>query len=163
MEAIQASDKYNERIEAVLARSPRAEAFIAVGSIATAVLVAWLPVELELRAVGLAWIALTSLRALRRVRPGVRLRLECGGALEAGALAGHVRPGSFVAPWLAIVRWRPDGAWWDRTLLVAPDMLGAEDFRRLRVLLKFGDRPLAPLSRGRERTQGTDLEHVRGT
>jgi hypothetical protein len=46
----------------------------------------------------------------------------------------------FVAPWLVAVRWRPAGRWRDRSLLVVPDMLGADDFRRLRVLLKFGDR-----------------------
>jgi hypothetical protein len=36
------------------------------------------------------------------------------------------------------VRWRPAGAWRDRSLLVAPGMLGAEDSRRLRVLLRWG-------------------------
>ena len=108
------------------------------GALASAALVGWLPLEIEWRALGVAWIGYASLRALRQLRPGLRLRVDCGGAMEANAVAGSIRDGSFVAPWLAIVRWRPAGAWRDRSLLVAPDMLGAEDFRRLRVLLRLG-------------------------
>ncbi len=35
------------------------------------------------------------------------------------------------------VVWRPDGARWSRTVLIVPDMLPAEDFRRLRVMLRY--------------------------
>jgi hypothetical protein len=149
--------QYSERVEAVLGRSARAEGFVAAGSLATAALLAALPIEVELRAAGLAWIAGSALRALHRLRPGVRMRAARDGAIEVGTRSGAVRPGSFVAPWLVIVRWRPSGEWWDSSLAVAPDMLGAEDFRRLRVLLRFGDRPLGPLSRGPKPTKGTDL------
>jgi len=33
--------------------------------------------------------------------------------------------------------WRPDGARWSRAILVVPDMLPADEFRRLRVMLRY--------------------------
>lgn len=111
---------------------------MALSALATAVLVAFLPAALEARAAGLIWIGLAAVRALRRLRPGVRLRVDYQGDIEVGEEAGVVRVGSFVAPRFTVVRWRPEGAWRDRSLLVAPGMLGAEDSRRLRVLLRWG-------------------------
>lgn len=52
--------------------------------------------------------------------------------------AGHVRSASFVHPRLTTLVWRPDGARLSRSVLLLPDMLAAEDFRRLRVLLRYG-------------------------
>ena len=147
---------YNERVAAVLARSQLAEALVAAGAILTAVLVAALPVSLEARFLALGWIAMAGLRALVRLRPGTAIDLHHDGEAYIGGRAGRLQDGSFVAPWLAIVRWRPAGAWLDRTLLIAPGMLPADDFRRLRVLLRFGDRPLGPLSVRSKRTKGTD-------
>ena len=138
MEAIRASDKYNERVEVVLGRSRRAEAFVALGAVATALFLAAMPLPLELRAGGLCWIAACAARVLRRLRPGLRLALDARGDIEVDAAVGAIAAGCFVAPWLTIVRWRPEGGWMDRSLLVAPDMLGADDFRRLRVLLRWG-------------------------
>jgi hypothetical protein len=140
--------QYNERVDAVLARSLRTEAFITLGAVATAALVACLPLALELQAGALAWVAAASLRALRRLRPGLRLRVDHGGAIEIGDDGGSIRKGSFVAPWLAVVHWRPQGAWLDRTVLVAPDMLPAEDFRRLRLLLRWGAAGESPAASG---------------
>jgi len=51
---------------------------------------------------------------------------------------GTLRPGSFVAPWLTILRWRAPGHRIDRTIVILPDMVPAEDFRRLRVMLRWG-------------------------
>jgi toxin CptA len=75
---------------------------------------------------------------------------------------GRLRDGSFVAPWLTIVCWRacaqrPERAQrfdpmdrldraqrfnpierLDRTVLILPDMLDRESFRRLRVRLRWG-------------------------
>jgi hypothetical protein len=55
--------------------------------------------------------------------------------------SGEVRDGSFVAPWLTIVRWRPLGTRCDRSIVVLPDMLPRDDFRALRVLLRMGKNP----------------------
>lgn len=137
MEAIQAGHKYNERVEAVLGRSRRAEGLVAAAALATALLLAALPLAIEWRAAGLAWIAGSAVCALRRLRPGARLCVDHEGAIAVGSGVGSIAPGSFVAPWLTIVRWLPKGKRLRQTLLVMPDALRAEDHRRLRVLLRY--------------------------
>jgi hypothetical protein len=72
---------------------------------------------------------------VRRALAPHRLAIELGEVLVDGR-AGSLRAGSFVAPWLAILRWRPAGARFDRTLLVSPDRLSPADFRHLRVIVK---------------------------
>ena len=64
-------------------------------------------------------------------------------------VAGHVRASTYVGSWLTTIVWRPDGARWSRTILLLPDMLPADDFRRLRVMLRYarsGDSQDAPAS-----------------
>jgi hypothetical protein len=134
---MQARDKYSERVEVTLARSVLAEGFIALAAWGTATLTAVLPIALELRAAALGWIAASSLMALRRMRPNRRLCVDTEGRIEADGVSGELADGSFVAAWLAVIRWRAPRAWWERTLVVAPDMLPAEDFRRLRVILRW--------------------------
>ena len=55
-------------------------------------------------------------------------------------VAGHVRSASFVHPWFTSIVWRPDGARFSRSVALLPDMLGLDEFRRLRVLLRYGRR-----------------------
>ena len=55
-------------------------------------------------------------------------------------LAGHVRSATFVHPWFTSIVWRPDGARWSQSVPLVPDMLNIDDFRRLRVLLRYGRR-----------------------
>jgi hypothetical protein len=55
-------------------------------------------------------------------------------------VAGHVRSASFIHPWLTTIVWRPDGARVSRSVPIVPDMLDPDDFRRLRVLLRYGRR-----------------------
>jgi toxin CptA len=50
---------------------------------------------------------------------------------------GELRDGSFVAPWLTLVRWRPEGRRLDRTVLLIPGMAAEEELRRLRILLRW--------------------------
>lgn len=57
---------------------------------------------------------------------------------------GMLRPGSFVAPWLTLVLWRPEGARLDRAVLVLPGMARPDDFRRLRVMLRWDSSAFAP-------------------
>jgi hypothetical protein len=52
-------------------------------------------------------------------------------------VAGHVRRSTYVGAWLTSIVWRADGAFWSRAILIVPDMLPAEDFRRLRVMLRY--------------------------
>jgi len=39
---------------------------------------------------------------------------------------------------LSTLVWRPFGRWRSRAILLLPDMLPPQDFRRLRVLLRYG-------------------------
>lgn len=57
-------------------------------------------------------------------------------------LAGHVRSATFVHPLFTSIVWRPDGARWSQSVPLLPDMLNIDDFRRLRVLLRYGRREL---------------------
>jgi hypothetical protein len=153
MEAMRASDKYNERVSVTLARSRLAEGFVAAATLATLALVASIPLAHAARFAAVTWIGVHALLALRRLRAGSSLTLESSGTVGVDGREGRMRDGAFVAPWLTILRWRPDGAWLDRTLLIAPDRLGAEDARRIRVLLRWsgranetGTRPRVPVS-----------------
>jgi hypothetical protein len=51
--------------------------------------------------------------------------------------AGHVRSSTYVGAWVTSIVWRADGAFRSRAILIVPDMLPAEDFRRLRVMLRY--------------------------
>jgi len=141
--------KYSEApVELALAPS-RAAAF-AIGAMALstlAVLVAT-PGLLSLRILLGTWIACAALEGLHVVALHRGSRGVCGAVVtRAGELhlrnelaewrTGIVRPGSFVAPWLTIIRWRAPTHRFDRTLLILPDMLPEDDFRRLRVLLRW--------------------------
>jgi hypothetical protein len=139
MEAERASDKYSQRVDIALGRSRLVEAFVVAGTLATLALLWAIPWDIEARALGVGWTGVCALHALRRVRAVRSLALDRWGEVVVDGASGQVRDGSFVAPWLVSLRWRPAGARFDRTLLVAPDMLGRDEFRRLRVLLKLGD------------------------
>ena len=98
-----------------------------------------------LAATGVACAALEAVHSralLRGPRAARHLRIDSGSVeIEDGAgclRAGTLRPGSFVAPWLTIVRWRPEGARFDRTLPLLPGMAEAQALRRLRVVLRLG-------------------------
>ena len=121
-----------------LARSRLARGFVGVAAAATMALAFALPLGGEVRALIAAWAAIAALHALYRLRASRNLELDPAGAIVVDGVEGRVCEGSFVAPWLVVVRWRPEGSWKDRNLLVAPDMLGADEFRRLRVLLRWG-------------------------
>jgi hypothetical protein len=53
-------------------------------------------------------------------------------------VAGAVRASTFVHPWFTTIVWRPDGRWFSRRLPILPDMLDADAFRRVRVMLRYG-------------------------
>jgi hypothetical protein len=113
----------------------------------TAVVVA-LPLELWLQS-GLivslvVWTTLVFHRlALRRgARAVTEVRLAANRLIavrhaERALVAGHVRSASHVGSRLTTIVWKPDGARWSRTVLLLPDMLPPDDFRRLRVLLRY--------------------------
>lgn len=79
----------------------------------------------------------------RRLRPEITaLELAADGGVKI-RLAGQTAfsavlcvPGAVVHPWLTVLRLEaPDG--WRHSLVVTPDCLAREDFRRLRVFLRW--------------------------
>jgi hypothetical protein len=59
---------------------------------------------------------------------------DCSGRRVDGTL----HPSTYVGARLTTVVWRPNGSRRTRALALLPDMLDAEDFRRLRVLMRAG-------------------------
>ncbi|HUP96855.1 MAG TPA: protein YgfX [Usitatibacter sp.] len=133
-----ASDKYSGALAATLVRSRRLVAFLAGSGSATVVLVLTSPLPLPHAVLLTTFTLCLAMHALHRACRTHLLYVEHSGAVSVDGVAGHLRPGSFVAPWLTIVRWRPANAWVDRTLPVLPDMLPSEDSRHLRVILRWG-------------------------
>jgi len=141
--------KYSDAACEITLRPSRSAAWmVALASLATLVLIAATPGALALRILAATWIACAALealhsRALLRGRRAARVvSLARGGEIAVqDALGvwriGGLREGSFVAPWLTVIRWRPAEARFDRAVPILPDMLSPEDFRRLRVLLRW--------------------------
>ena len=94
-----------------------------------------MPLRLEASIVLATAMACLALDAWRRSGDARRLVLDSDGAIAVDGRAGQLVDGGFVSPWFATIHWRPAGAHFTRTLLVAPDMLPAEVFRELRVIL----------------------------
>ena len=135
-------------VHVVLAPSRVAGAGIGVLAAATIALTLAMPLEPWLHAVlvvalvawaGAAFQAAALHRGRRavteiRVAPDLML-VACLG--DGHLVAGYVRAATYVGPWITTIVWRPDGRRVSRTILVLPDMLPAEDFRRLRVMLRY--------------------------
>lgn len=121
--------------------SGRVGALCCAAAVATGAVLFAMPLEVPWRVGALAWVALVCCRALRSLARVGALVLEPDGTLHVrldGAWRrGRVRDGSVVLPWLAVIRWRPDGARLDRALLLTAGMLPAESFRALRVRLRW--------------------------
>jgi toxin CptA len=132
-----------------LAPSVAASLLIASLASATCVVVALLPLEPPVIAFAVLAIVLWAAdrifsiglrRGARAVR-GFELRGDLTLVVQTGdgtVCAGRVHRDSYVGAHLSTIVWRPFGRWRLRTILLLPDMLPAADFRRLRVLLRYG-------------------------
>lgn len=94
----------------------------------------------------LGWACVRALRrhawrvgaaAVREFATGLDGRIEVR-RVAGPPVAGRLARGSFVAPWLVVVYWVPDGARFSRPIFLLPDMAGEQALRRLRVLLRWG-------------------------
>jgi toxin CptA len=131
------ANKYNEASVAfALAPSRRLAAFIVLAAAATACLLLAVPLPGVVVLALMAWCTVAAAHALARNR-ACDVRVSRGTSITVGARVGAIAHGSFVAPWLTIVHWRPLGARFTRTLVVLPDMIDAESFRALRVILRW--------------------------
>jgi hypothetical protein len=89
-----------------------------------------------------AWVAFERLAVRATPDAIVQLRLAPNLLIvvtrgDGRMVGGHVRSSTCVSAVLTSIVWRPDGARWSRAILVVPDMLPADDFRRLRVMLRY--------------------------
>jgi len=119
-----------------LAPSRALLAILIGAAIATLVLVGVLPVWPQVRVVALIWCMGVARHAFKRHRASHHVRVE-GASIAVDGIEGRIVDGSFVAPWLTIIHWRPAGARFTRTLVVMPDAIDTEPFRALRVLLRW--------------------------
>lgn len=116
--------------------------FIGCAAAATLALLALAPFPGEARWPAFACVVALALHAGGGLRQPTGLRLDCARAIAVRGADGEWRPGavcdgSFVAPWLVVVRWKPEGARHARALPILPDMLPGEAMRKIRVILKW--------------------------
>jgi len=136
-------------VRVTLQPSRRAVAWVVGMALCTCSVVATLPIDPVI--VGLVVIAIlvwagdrVVVVALRRApRASVALWLTGDRTIvvrrgDGRLVAGHVRSSSYVGARITTLVWRPDGAWRSRAELILPDMLPPDDFRQLRVLLRYG-------------------------
>jgi len=136
-------------VRVTLSSSSSASISIGVLAAITCAVIAILPVDPAVVALAIVAIVLWSVDRIRVValRRGARAvrQFELRGDLtlvivmgDGSACAGRVHRDSYVGARLSTIVWRPYGRWRHRTILVLPDMLTNDDFRRLRVLLRYG-------------------------
>jgi len=120
-----------------------------VGVISTSILVAWLPMEawqqalivVALGAYGMlvarTWAERTAMRAVVGIELGADRRIAI---LERGGrrIEGEVLDDSYVGSTLTTIVWRSANTRFAQGMALLPDMLRAEEYRRLRILLRLG-------------------------
>jgi hypothetical protein len=152
MRAQSARMKSPRPIRIELGPSRLAGAFIAVAHLATAALVAWLPVDASLRALAVMaigtdalWaIRSVSLRSLKSSIVAAELAADRRVALiqrDGGRIEGQALPESYVGERLATLTVRRDGSRRTSALWLLPDMVAKQDLRQFRVLLRLGRTP----------------------
>jgi hypothetical protein len=119
-----------------LAPSRAALGFIGVASAATILLLAALPGRFEARMAAMVWCVGAAAHAFKKHRASHAVRVD-GPSIVVDGIEGRIVAGSFVAPWLTIVHWKPRDARFTRTLAVLPDAIDAGAFRALRVILRW--------------------------
>ncbi len=102
-----------------------------------------LPLPFLMRAVLLLVPAANLWHVYRKVGGGaVGLRIESDRIVvldaRSGEVSGKLLPDSLVTPYLAVLQIHTEGK--PRSVLVMPDSLDAQSFRRLRILLRWQDR-----------------------
>ena len=123
-------------------------AFLAVAYLASALLVALIPGSALVRGGAALAIGAYYVWTLRewglRTLPGsvVGIEIAADGTavlIEASGerRSGRVRPSSYVGTWLVTLVVRLDGARRSRAIAILPDMITAEEMRRLRVMLRL--------------------------
>jgi len=130
-------------VQVTLVSSRIERAWVVALALSTALVALALPLDAGLRGLlscsPLAW-ALWRLRTARRVAcvcvgidRRVRVAMSDGAVVEGGVLAA-----SYVGSAVATIVWRRQGSHVARAFWLVGDMLPRDDFRRLRVALRYG-------------------------
>jgi hypothetical protein len=138
-----------------LGPSRAASVLICVACLGTAALIAWLPGPASLRAIAVIGIGVYAIVTTRysatrsAARAIVAIELDADRAVclteRAGRrIEGLLQPDSYVGAWLTTLVVRPEGKRRLRSVAILPDMLPADDFRRLRLLLRLGHAATKP-------------------
>jgi hypothetical protein len=135
-------------------------AFVAATCAMTAVLIGSVPLPIGTAIPASAMVLAVLFSGLRRctgrgvpalLHVGIDRRITVTGR-DGRSRAGTILDDSCVGAWLTTIVWRADGApWWRpaRAIVVLPDTLPEDEFRRLRVVLRYG-RPAAVGATSRE-------------
>lgn len=102
----------------------------------------WLAASLMPAFIGSAMYTLRrdGFRTLCHSLISLRLDADCRCAFQTRSGAWHdaaLLGSSFVSPYLTVLNLQPAGGRWAKHLVILPDAINAEDFRRLRVWLKW--------------------------
>jgi len=95
---------------------------------------------LALAASALHAVLLHAWQALPRSIVGLEISDECSASVMDRAGGWHavrLAPSSFVTPWLTVLNFRPEGGGGARSLVIVPDRIDPDPYRRLRVLLRW--------------------------
>jgi hypothetical protein len=139
-------------LRVALSGSYLAASLVSTACLSTALLVAWLPLSFGAQIMGVLaigtyaiwltrrWAARTSRGAIVGVEVGSDQHVTFVDG-EGGRVFGELRGDSYVSAFLTTIVMHPRGAKRARTVAIIPGMLPDEDFRRLRVLLRFAQKP----------------------
>ena len=130
-----------EHVACRLRYSGAADAFFALAVGVTLALVLLVAFPAQARLLIIAWALGGAALARIKLARTRWLRLSCDGAIEVHAggrvVEGRLVPGSFVAPWLTIIAWRPHGARLTRRLVLLPGAAPPVQLRAIRVILRW--------------------------
>lgn len=129
------------------------------GAAAVVALVAALPLEPWLTAAAVLATLVGTVRGVRTCAGrGVPLLLHVGldrrlsvTTRDGRSHDGAILDASYVGAHVTTVVWRPDATPWyvpARTILILPDSLPGDDFRRLRVVLRYGEPAIDKVASG---------------
>jgi len=136
-------------------------AFVASTCAMTAVLIGWLPLPIAAAVPASAVVLAVLFSGLWRctgrgvpalLHVGIDRRITVTGR-DGRSRAGTILDDSYVGAWLTTIVWRADGmSWWRpaRAIVVLPDTLPEDEFRRLRVVLRYGRPATVGETRGEE-------------
>src|SRR5947209_5008951 len=139
-------------VRLTLGASRVASALICAACLASAVLVASLPgpslvrgaLVIAIGAYGIATLRLSASRVASHAIVAIELDLDRAVCLTERAgrrVVGVVQASSYVGAFLTTLVMRPEGKRRLRSVAIFPDMVRADDLRRLRLLLRLGHDP----------------------